>query len=94
MKKKLNDGLLTDASQISRCAWCGEDKDYQNYHDKEWGVPVVDDQLLFQKICLEGFQAGLSCIIVLRKRANFLKLFNNFDYNKVSKYKSMYQYNK
>ena len=86
MKKEPHDGLLTDAFQVSRCAWCGVDKDYQDYHDKEWGVPVVDDQLLFQKICLEGFQAGLSWVTVLRKRNNFLKLFDNFDYKKISEY--------
>ncbi|MDG1275253.1 MAG: DNA-3-methyladenine glycosylase I, partial [Alphaproteobacteria bacterium] len=86
MKKEPKDGLLTDASQVSRCAWCGVDKDYQDYHDKEWGVPVFDDQLLFQKICLEGFQAGLSWITILRKRNNFLTLFDNFDYKKISKY--------
>ena len=54
MTNETNDGLLTDASQITRCAWCGEDAEYQRYHDTEWGVPTVDDQILFQKICL-GF---------------------------------------
>ena len=55
MTNEPNDGLLTDASEITRCAWCGEDAEYQRYHDTEWGVPIVDDQILFQKICLEGF---------------------------------------
>ena len=84
MTNEPNDGLLTDASQITRCVWCGEDAEYQRYHDTEWGVPIVDDQILFQKICLEGFQAGLSWITVLRKRDNFRKSFDNFDFKKVA----------
>ena len=86
MTNEPNDGLLTDASNITRCAWCGEDAEYQRYHDTEWGVPIVDDQILFQKICLEGFQSGLSWITVLRKRDNLRKSFDNFDFKKVAKY--------
>ncbi|KAA3625265.1 MAG: DNA-3-methyladenine glycosylase I [Flavobacterium sp.] len=69
-----------------RCAWCGEDPLYVAYHDTEWGVPVKDDHLLFEFLILETFQAGLSWITVLRKRENFRKAFNNFDYRKVAKY--------
>lgn len=86
MTNKIDDGLLTDTFEITRCAWCGEDTEYQRYHDTEWGVPIVNDQILFQKICLEGFQAGLSWLTVLRKRDNFLKEFDKFDFKKVSQY--------
>ena len=86
MTNKIDDGLLTDTFEITRCAWCGEDTEYQRYHDTEWGVPIVNDQILFQKICLEGFQAGLSWLTVLRKRDNFMKSFDNFDFKKVSQY--------
>lgn len=70
----------------TRCAWCGADPLYVAYHDTEWGVPVKDDHLLFEFLILETFQAGLSWITVLRKRENFRKAFNNFDYKKVAKY--------
>ena len=86
MTNKIDDGLLTDTFEITRCAWCGEDTEYQRYHDTEWGVPIVNDQILFQKICLEGFQAGLSWLTVLRKRDNFIKAFDKFDFKKVSQY--------
>ena len=86
MTNKIDNGLLTDTFEITRCAWCGEDTEYQRYHDTEWGVPIVNDQILFQKICLEGFQAGLSWLTVLRKRDNFIKTFDNFDFKKVSQY--------
>ena len=86
MTNKIDDGLLTDTFEITRCAWCGEDTEYQRYHDTEWGVPIVNDQILFQKICLEGFQAGLSWLTVLRKIDNFMKQFDKFDFKKVSQY--------
>ena len=70
----------------NRCTWCGDDPLYIAYHDKEWGVPVKDDQTLFEFLILETFQAGLSWITVLRKRENFRKAFDNFDYKKVAKY--------
>ena len=69
-----------------RCAWCGDDPLYVAYHVEEWGVPVFDDQMLFEFLILETFQAGLSWITVLRKRENFRKAFDHFDYNKVAKY--------
>jgi DNA-3-methyladenine glycosylase I len=64
---------------VKRCWWPGEDELYIRYHDREWGRPVVDDQRLFEKICLEGFQSGLSWITILRKRENFRTAFKDFD---------------
>lgn len=63
----------------TRCQWCGDDPLYIDYHDKEWGVPVFDDQDLFAKLVLDGAQAGLSWITILRKRHNYYQAFNNFD---------------
>ena len=70
----------------NRCAWCGEDPLYVKYHDTEWGKPVYDDAKIFEFLILETFQAGLSWITVLRKRENFRKAFDNFDYEKIAKY--------
>ncbi|MDY7395768.1 DNA-3-methyladenine glycosylase I [Aureibaculum sp. 2210JD6-5] len=70
-----------------RCAWCGNDPLYMAYHDTEWGVPVYDDDKLFEFLILETFQAGLSWITILRKRENFRKAFDNFDYKKIAKYR-------
>jgi len=70
----------------SRCTWSGETPIYVNYHDTEWGVPVYDDDKLFEFLILETFQAGLSWITVLRKRENFRQAFDNFDYKKIAKY--------
>ena len=69
-----------------RCAWCGNDPLYMAYHDEEWGVPVYDDDTLFEFLILETFQAGLSWITILRKRENFRKAFDNFDYKKIAAY--------
>ena len=66
-------------NQISRCSWPGKDLLYQAYHDEEWGVPVYDDRALFEKLILDGFQAGLSWITILRKRDHFLEAFDGFD---------------
>ena len=71
---------------MSRCIWCGDDPIYVSYHDTEWGVPEHDDQALYEKLCLDGFQAGLSWIIVLKKRDNFRKAFKNFDPEKVARF--------
>src|SRR5918996_5645939 len=71
---------------MERCWWAGTDPLYVQYHDEEWGRPVVDDTRLFEKICLEGFQAGLSWITILRKRENFRKAFAGFDPKKVSRF--------
>jgi len=70
----------------TRCAWSGKDPLYMDYHDTEWGVPVYDDDKLFEFLILETFQAGLSWITVLRKRENFRKAFDNFDYKKIVNY--------
>ena len=70
----------------NRCAWCLGDPLYVNYHDKEWGVPVFDDQLLFEFILLEGAQAGLSWLTILKKRENYRKAFSDFDYQQVAEY--------
>jgi DNA-3-methyladenine glycosylase I len=76
--RKHDDGL-------GRCNWAGTDKLYVQYHDQEWGVPVTGDQEMFERIALEGFQAGLSWITVLKRRENFRKAFHNFDFNRVAK---------
>lgn len=81
------DGLVKGDDKIHRCWWCGTDPLYRQYHDAEWGRPVTDDIRLFEKICLEGFQSGLSWITILRKRENFRKAFDNFDFVKIAKYK-------
>ncbi len=72
-------GLFTDEAHTHRCAWCQATPLYQNYHDTEWGFPVADERRLFEKICLEGFQAGLSWLTILNKRENFRAAFANFD---------------
>lgn len=71
---------------MERCSWCGEDPQYVKYHDEEWGVPVHDDQKMFEFLILESFQAGLSWITILRKRENFRKAFDQFDANKIATY--------
>ncbi len=80
------EGLNKGPDGKARCWWCGEDSLYMDYHDREWGNPVTDDIRLFEKLCLEGFQAGLSWITILRKRENFRKAFDGFDYRKVARY--------
>lgn len=69
-----------------RCGWCLGDSEYQAYHDMEWGVPVHDDRVFFEFLLLESFQAGLSWITILRKRENFRKAFDNFDFERIAKY--------
>ena len=71
---------------ITRCSWCGEDPLYVEYHDTEWGVPLRDEQKLFEFLILENFQSGLSWITILRKRENFRKALDNFDYKKIALY--------
>jgi len=70
----------------TRCSWVGETPIYQKYHDEEWGVPVHDDRRLFEKIVLEGAQAGLSWITILKRRENYRRAFDNFDIDKVAAY--------
>jgi DNA-3-methyladenine glycosylase I len=74
------------ASKQTRCAWAGEDPTYVAYHDTEWGVPVYDDRLLFEFLVLEGAQAGLSWITILRKRPAYRKAFAGFDPEKVARF--------
>lgn len=74
------------AKEVHRCTWAGSDADYIRYHDNEWGVPMTDDRALFEKLVLEGFQAGLSWITILRKRENFRAAFHNFDAERISRY--------
>jgi len=86
MSKAPEDGLIIGDDGKARCWWHGNDPEYLRYHDEEWGYPVFDDRHLFEKICLEGFQAGLSWLTILRKRDNFRKAFDGFEWQKVSKY--------
>lgn len=72
---------------ICRCTWCGTDPIYVAYHDSEWGVPEYDSRALFEKLQLDGFQAGLSWITILRKREAFRKAFDDFDPVKMARYK-------
>lgn len=74
------------SSAIVRCAWCGNDPLYQAYHDTEWGVPLHDDRALFELLTLEGAQAGLSWITVLKKRDNYRRAFANFDPEAVARF--------
>jgi len=76
--------LITGEDGITRCFWAGPQEDYITYHDYEWGNPVDDDTRLFEKICLEGFQSGLSWYTILSKRENFRKAFQGFDIPKVA----------
>ncbi len=78
--------IFTGPDGQPRCWWCSATEEYVVYHDTEWGFPVVDDQRLFEKICLEGFQSGLSWRTILTKRENFRKAFKGFDFNKVAKF--------
>lgn len=74
------------SKQIKRCEWCEKDPLYIKYHDTEWGVPIFDDQKIFEFLLLETFQAGLSWIIILKKREEFRKAFSNFNYKKIANY--------
>jgi len=71
---------------VKRCWWCGDDELYLSYHDNEWGVPLHDERDLFEFLCLEGAQAGLSWITILRKRDNYRRAFDNFDAHKIARY--------
>lgn len=86
-KPKLSPGLFAGPDGAHRCAWCEASLAYQHYHDHEWGFPVTDDRRLFEKICLEGFQAGLSWLTILNKRENFRRGFANFDAEHVARFK-------
>ncbi|HEX2195581.1 MAG TPA: DNA-3-methyladenine glycosylase I [Actinomycetota bacterium] len=79
-------GVVTGDDGVARCWWCGTDPLYRGYHDREWGRPVADDRRLFEKLCLEGFQSGLSWLTILRKRDNFRTAFRSFDFESVARF--------
>lgn len=83
---RLAKGLRCGEDGVVRCFWAGEDPLYRRYHDEEWGYPVADDRRLFEKLCLEGFQSGLSWLTILRKRENFRAAFAGFDYEAVARF--------
>ncbi len=86
MAARPDDGLLLGPDGHRRCWWQAGLPDYQHYHDAEWGRPVTEDRRLFEKLCLEGFQAGLSWLTILRKRENFRRAFHGFDFARVARY--------
>ena len=86
MSENLPEGLIRSKDGRVRCNWQDDKDDYRTYHDEEWGRPQDDDFKLFEKICLEGFQSGLSWLTILRKRENFRKAFAGFDYHAVAKF--------
>ena len=79
-------GLFTEAGTCPRCGWCRASALYRHYHDHEWGFPVADDRRLFEKLCLEGFQAGLSWLTILNKREAFRAGFANFEAEQVARF--------
>jgi len=80
------DGLFSDETALRRCAWCRSTPAYRAYHDREWGFPVDDETRLFEKLCLEGFQAGLSWLTILNKRDAFRRAFAGFDAARVARF--------
>ncbi|WP_315918936.1 DNA-3-methyladenine glycosylase I [Mesorhizobium sp. SP-1A] len=80
------EGLVAGPDGALRCFWHGNLPDYLHYHDHEWGRPMADDTRLFEKICLEGFQSGLSWLTILRKRENFREAFEGFDFERVARF--------
>jgi len=85
----ITDSIILDDAGVARCRWCAGDALYERYHDCEWGFPSLPgidlDTRLFEKICLEGFQAGLSWLTILRKRENFRRAFRGFDIDRVAR---------
>jgi DNA-3-methyladenine glycosylase I len=82
------EGVIACEDGVRRCSWACSTPDYLDYHDREWGFPVSDDMRLFEKLSLEGFQAGLSWLTILRKRDAFRKAFAGFDYERVARFRS------
>lgn len=82
----LADGLFLADDRCPRCQWCQATPAYRHYHDHEWGFPVTDDRRLFEKLVLEGFQAGLSWLTILNKRENFRRAFDHFDAERIARY--------
>ena len=87
MTSTTDTGLFTAGDGAARCRWCQASPAYQHYHDNEWGFPVTDDRRLFEKLCLEGFQAGLSWLTILNKRESFRAGFANFDAEHLARFK-------
>jgi len=85
---RLAEGLRRGEDGVVRCLWAGDDPLYRRYHDSEWGFPVADDRRLFEKVCLEGFQAGLSWLTILRKRDSFRTAFRGFDFARVARFRT------
>jgi DNA-3-methyladenine glycosylase I len=79
-------GLQRGDDGVVRCSWAGSDPLYRRYHDEEWAFPVADDRRLFEKLCLEGFQSGLSWLTILRKRESFRAAFAGFDFDRVARF--------
>src|SRR5579875_1946171 len=77
-------GIIVGEDGVARCAWAGSSPEYCAYHDTEWGFPVAEDRRLFEKLCLEGFQAGHSWLTILRKREAFREVFANFEFAEVA----------
>lgn len=77
---------ITGPDGKPRCRWCSAAPEFLDYHDREWGFPVADDRRLFEKLCLEGFQSGLSWRTILAKRENFRAAFDHFDFNAIARY--------
>jgi DNA-3-methyladenine glycosylase I len=82
----LAEGLFSAEDGRPRCFWCQASPAYRHYHDQEWGFPVTDDRRLFEKLCLEGFQSGLSWLTILNKRDNFRRAFDCFDAERIARY--------
>jgi DNA-3-methyladenine glycosylase I len=80
------DGITRGEDGVARCWWAGSAPEYRSYHDTEWGFPVSDDVRLFEKLSLEGFQAGLSWLTILRKREAFRRAFAGFDFHRVARF--------
>ncbi len=82
----MSTAIITGPDGKSRCHWCGAAPDFLSYHDTEWGFPVSDDHRLFEKLCLESFQSGLSWRTILAKRENFRAAFHDFDFDRVARF--------
>jgi DNA-3-methyladenine glycosylase I len=82
----MTDGIVRGEDGVRRCSWADSAPEYRSYHDREWGFPVADDVRLFEKLSLEGFQAGLSWLTILRKREDFRRAFAGFDFNVVARF--------
>jgi DNA-3-methyladenine glycosylase I len=84
--RRLPRGVVRGDDGVVRCSWGDDDPAYRRYHDREWGMPVRDGRRLFEKVCLEGFQSGLSWLTILRKREAFRRAFREFDYHAVARF--------